>query len=171
MERRSEREVLTSIDEYEQEYGHLDLFRDVDIPTIAHLLDGCDEIEVDAGHTVLEEGASNDSIYVVLAGGLHVRLGAAEAAPLLSLGIGACVGELFTVSATQDGEVDRGNTLRLGGLTQADVVWKATDHFRPFVGGQLSFTWPDVDVAISSEPIDYKGFFGWMAMTGVRLSL
>ncbi len=98
MERRSGYETSSSNDEYALKYGHLDLFRDVDISSVAYLLDKCEEVEVEAGLALLEEGAANDSIYIVLEGALQVRLGATNAAPLLSLGIGACVGELSILS-------------------------------------------------------------------------
>lgn len=83
---------------YAPRYGHLDLFHDVDLGSIADLLDASQEIDVIAGHTVLEEGAFNDAIYIVLDGELDVRLGAVNATPLLTLGVGACVGELSILS-------------------------------------------------------------------------
>ncbi len=75
-----------------------ELFRDIDISSITYLLDECDEIWVDAGATLLAEGAYNDSIYVVLDGELQVRIGATNAALLLCLGVGACVGERSILS-------------------------------------------------------------------------
>jgi len=94
MKRRSEPEAADSIDDYAAKYGHLDLFRDVDMVAVAHLLEACEEIGVHAGQTVLEEGGANDSIYVILDGSLEVRLGSTDSAPLVTLGIGDCAGEL-----------------------------------------------------------------------------
>ena len=83
---------------YAAKYGHLDLFHDVDLRSISDLLDVAVEIAVPAGQTVLEEGAFNDVIYIVLDGQLDVRLGAINATPLLTLEVGACVGELSILS-------------------------------------------------------------------------
>jgi CRP-like cAMP-binding protein len=44
------------------------------------------------------EGAPNDAVYIVISGGLNVRLGTAGAESLLQLGEGACVGELSILS-------------------------------------------------------------------------
>ncbi len=79
-------------------YGHLMLFSDVDLSAVAHLLANCEEIDVAAGTTILEEGTLNDAIYIVLAGGVSIRLGSADAEPLVELGVGACVGELSILS-------------------------------------------------------------------------
>jgi len=70
-------------DDYAAKYGELALFRGVDVDAFGHLFAVCEEIEVAAGDTVLEQGAPNDSIFVVLSGGLSVRLGTrgATAAP------------------------------------------------------------------------------------------
>lgn len=78
--------------------GHLSLFQGVDLVAAAHLLTQCEEVVVAAGETILEEGTRNDAIYVVLDGSLNVRLGATNSAPLLELGVGACVGELSILS-------------------------------------------------------------------------
>jgi CRP-like cAMP-binding protein len=79
-------------------YGDLDLFNGVDMPSIAELLDASEEIEIPKGHIVLEEGAFNDALYLLLEGELDVRLGGINAATLLTLGIGGCVGELSILS-------------------------------------------------------------------------
>lgn len=86
-----------SID-YAAKYGGLSLFEGVDLAAVGHLLAVCEEIEVAAGETVLEQGTANDSIYIVLSGGLNVRLGPESAGSLLHLGEGACVGELSILS-------------------------------------------------------------------------
>lgn len=91
-------DVSAPHDDFATKYGHLVLFEDVDLAAVGHLFEVCEEIEVEAGATVLEQGAPNDSIFVVLAGGLTVRLGTANAESLLHLGEGACVGELSILS-------------------------------------------------------------------------
>lgn len=84
--------------DYVSKYGHLALFQDVDLDAVGHLFAVCEEIEVETGATLLEQGAPNDSIFVVLLGSLTVRLGTANAETLLHLGEGACVGELSILS-------------------------------------------------------------------------
>jgi len=96
MELRLPREAAVA--DFENRYGHLALFQGVDMVSVEHLLALCEEIDVAAGATVLEEGTCNDAIYIILDGALNVRLGATNARPLLQLGIGACVGELSILS-------------------------------------------------------------------------
>ncbi len=98
MVQRTPHNVSKQRDDYAAKYGELALFRDVDTDAFGHLFAICEEVEVEAGDIVLEQGAPNDSIFVVLSGGLTVRLGTSSPEPLLHLGEGACAGELSILS-------------------------------------------------------------------------
>ncbi|MGE0484523.1 MAG: GGDEF domain-containing protein [Gammaproteobacteria bacterium] len=78
--------------------AHVELLHGVDPGCARRLLAGCAEIDVAAGARVLEAGADNDAVYLVIDGELEVRLGAADAAPVARIGRGSCVGELSILS-------------------------------------------------------------------------
>ncbi|MCB1748227.1 MAG: GGDEF domain-containing protein [Gammaproteobacteria bacterium] len=80
------------------EFAHVDLLHDVDPGCARRLLAGCAELAVSTGTRVLEAGADNDAVYLVLDGELEVRLGEADTAPVARIGSGSCVGELSILS-------------------------------------------------------------------------
>lgn len=79
-------------------YKHIELFRNVDLSSVRHLLEQCYEIDVDAGEFVLEAGKQNHAAYLVVQGELEVRLVDPEAAPMVAVPSGSCVGELSILS-------------------------------------------------------------------------
>lgn len=79
-------------------YQHLDLFRDVSPAALEGLLEDCFEAAYRRGEVLLRAGSENRFIYLVLAGGLEVRLEGREAPPLVELGPGACAGEMSILS-------------------------------------------------------------------------
>jgi diguanylate cyclase (GGDEF)-like protein len=74
------------------------LFSRVDMPTIGHLLEDCAHCTVAAGDTLLEPGAVNDCLYVVLRGELRVYLDGREAPAHTVIGVGECVGEMSVIN-------------------------------------------------------------------------
>jgi diguanylate cyclase (GGDEF)-like protein len=87
-----------TIDHILEEVATLDLFRDVDLVSIKHLLDHCELTHVEAGATVLEKGDQNRAIFQIIAGKLQVRLREGNEIALVPLGRGACAGELSILS-------------------------------------------------------------------------
>jgi CRP/FNR family transcriptional regulator, cyclic AMP receptor protein len=67
------------------------LFADIPGRTLAALAQQAREVEVDAGATVIEEGAVEDHLYVIVHGSLRVHR---DGQTLAILGPGATVGEL-----------------------------------------------------------------------------
>lgn len=102
--------------------------------------------------------------------GLGVELDISELPLALELS-GACIGEYFSITGSQEGETDKASTLRIGGLLQSDLVWKASHTVHFFLGGQASLLWPDAEITTGNEPVDYQGVFDWTALSGVRLRL
>jgi diguanylate cyclase (GGDEF)-like protein len=70
------------------------LFHGSDVEGLEYLLDECARFVLAAGATLLEPGAGNDCLYVVLDGELHVHLGGRESPAHAVLGVGECAGEL-----------------------------------------------------------------------------
>ncbi|MBI4694857.1 MAG: GGDEF domain-containing protein [Gammaproteobacteria bacterium] len=71
------------------------LFRNVDLERVRHLLERCAVVDVDAHHVLLEEGAENSTLYLLLTGELEVSIGGT---PIVALQPGVCVGELSILS-------------------------------------------------------------------------
>jgi diguanylate cyclase (GGDEF)-like protein len=74
------------------------LFSRIDMATIGHLLNDCARCNVAAGDTLLEPGAINDCLYVVLTGELRVYLDGRDAPAHTVIGIGECVGEMSVIN-------------------------------------------------------------------------
>jgi diguanylate cyclase (GGDEF)-like protein len=74
------------------------LFNRVDMSAVEHLLDECAHCTVGAGDTLLEPGATNDCLYVVLRGELRVYLDGHDAPAHTVVGVGECVGEMSVIN-------------------------------------------------------------------------
>ncbi|MDD5177079.1 MAG: diguanylate cyclase [Sterolibacterium sp.] len=73
------------------------LFCDIDLEGIEHLLDTCPETLLAAGDTLLQQGAQNNTLYLVLDGQLRVYLGGRELPEHTLLNPGECVGEMSLI--------------------------------------------------------------------------
>jgi len=90
------------------------LFKNVDLNSIAHLLAKCSEQAVSAGTVVLHPGRPNSNLYLVLAGEAEVRLNSLGQAPHKRLSAGQCFGEMSLVDS---------------GTTSAYIVAMSDCHF------------------------------------------
>lgn len=75
----------------------LELFRGVDPAEIQELLQKCDRVDLGPGELLLEPGAKNQNVYVVLSGCLHVRVGSPESPVIAKLEAGECAGEMSII--------------------------------------------------------------------------
>ncbi|MFA6180483.1 MAG: cyclic nucleotide-binding domain-containing protein, partial [Candidatus Methylopumilus sp.] len=73
------------------------LFCDIELESIEHLLDTCPETLLGAGDTLLRQGAQNNTLYLVLDGQLRVYLGGRELPEHTLLNPGECVGEMSLI--------------------------------------------------------------------------
>lgn len=73
------------------------LFCDIDLDCLEHLLDTCPETLLAAGDTLLQQGAPNNTLYLVLDGQLRVYLGGAELPEHTVLNPGECAGEMSLI--------------------------------------------------------------------------
>lgn len=73
------------------------LFCDIDLESIEHLLDSCPETMLAEGDTLLRQGAQNNTLYLVLEGQLRVYLGGRELPEHTLLNPGECVGEMSLI--------------------------------------------------------------------------
>ncbi len=70
------------------------LFRGVDKKALTSILQQCAERRLSAGDVLLSPEAKNDSLFIILTGGLTVHLSQISGQPLTYFGAGECVGEL-----------------------------------------------------------------------------
>jgi diguanylate cyclase (GGDEF)-like protein len=73
------------------------LFCDIDLESIEHLLDACPETLLAAGDTLLQQGAQNATLYLVLDGQLRVYLSGRDLPEHTQLNPGECVGEMSVI--------------------------------------------------------------------------
>lgn len=73
---------------------HTQLFANVGLESIEHLFERCDERSLERGDHLLEPGAANRNLYVILEGELRVYLSDRNLPPQAVLGPGECVGEM-----------------------------------------------------------------------------
>ena len=92
-----QRSLAINLDHQHSLLNNLELFRDVAIDDVQHLLERCDRRDLAAGELLLSPGAKNDYVFIVLSGALHVHVGAPETQPLATMDVGACVGEMSII--------------------------------------------------------------------------
>lgn len=73
------------------------LFDRVDIDHLGHILEGCGRMTLAEGEALLEPGAENHWLYIVLDGELRVYPGGRETPEHAALGRGECVGEISLI--------------------------------------------------------------------------
>lgn len=73
------------------------IFNRIDVVALEHLLDDCARFVLGAGETLLEPGAENDCLYVVLRGELRVYLADRDLPAHTVLGPGECAGEMSLI--------------------------------------------------------------------------
>ncbi|MCX7165589.1 MAG: GGDEF domain-containing protein [Rhodocyclales bacterium] len=77
-----------------QHLEHANLFANVSLESIEHLLDHCHRLNLERGEHLLEAGAANSHLYLVLDGELRVYLNDRSLPAHAVFGAGDCVGEM-----------------------------------------------------------------------------
>ena len=75
----------------------LELFHGVDPDDVQTLLQKCDRRDISEGELLLEPGARNEYVFVVLSGRLHVRVGSPDSPVIATMDVGACAGEMSII--------------------------------------------------------------------------
>ena len=75
----------------------LELFRGVLPEDVQDLLQRCDRRDLAAGELLLSPGAKNEHVFIVLSGSLNVHVGSPSAPVLVTMEVGACVGEMSII--------------------------------------------------------------------------
>ena len=75
----------------------LELFHGVCPDDVQELLQRCERRDLSKGELLLSPGEKNEYVYIVLSGSLNVHVGSPEAPVLVSMDVGACVGEMSII--------------------------------------------------------------------------
>ncbi len=75
----------------------LELFHGVCPDDVQELLQRCDRQDLAKGDMLLSPVEKNEYVYIVLSGGLNVHVGSPDAPVLVSMDVGACVGEMSII--------------------------------------------------------------------------
>ena len=87
-----------SLDRRQHGYiSRLQLFSGIPYHLIEDVLKTCPVLELASGEVMLTPGQRNDSIYLLLAGGLQIHLGARDTNDFIVIGPGECIGELSII--------------------------------------------------------------------------
>ncbi len=117
---------------FEASYGHLELFNNVDFRSIAHLLPYCELIEIEPEEAIVEPDQQRRAIYLIVSGRVEVRLAKLTGSPLITLGPGACFGELSILSHLEISAniVAQERTRVL--VIEDEILWSLIQNCHPF---------------------------------------
>jgi len=75
----------------------LELFQGVRADDVQDLLQNCDRRDLAEGELLLSPGARNEHVFIVLSGSLNIHVGSPDAPILVTMDVGACVGEMSII--------------------------------------------------------------------------
>ena len=75
----------------------LELFQGVCADDVQDLLQNCDRRDLAEGELLLSPDARNEHVFIVLSGSLNVHVGSSDAPILVTMDVGACVGEMSII--------------------------------------------------------------------------
>lgn len=116
----------------------LRLFHGVDPDAVQELLQACDRRDAPRGEVVLAPDCTNESVYIVLSGGMSVRVGALDSPPIRSLDVGDCAGEMSIIENRDPSAwvvADEDSHLM---IIHKDVLWNLVDASHAFAKNLLS---------------------------------
>ena len=75
----------------------LELFQGVRADDVQDLLQNCGRRDLAEGELLLSPGARNEHVFIVLSGSLNIHVGSPDAPILVTMDVGACVGEMSII--------------------------------------------------------------------------
>ena len=75
----------------------LELFKGVRPNDVQELLQKCERRDIETGELLLSPGSRNEHVFVILSGKLNVHVGSPDAPILVTVEVGACVGEMSII--------------------------------------------------------------------------
>lgn len=75
----------------------LELFKGVSPDDVQDLLQDCERRDLTAGELLLSPDVKNEYVFIVLSGSLNIHVGSPDAPVLVTMDVGACVGEMSII--------------------------------------------------------------------------
>ena len=75
----------------------LELFKGVSPDDVQDLLEHCERRDLAAGELLLSPDAKNEYVFIVLSGSLNIHVGSPDTPVLVTMDVGACVGEMSII--------------------------------------------------------------------------
>ena len=115
----------------------LELFQGVSADDVQDLLQDCDRRDLAEGELLISPEEKNEYVFIVLSGSLNVHVGSLETPVLVTMEVGACVGEMSIIE-------DRDPSAYVIGAEQThllvihqSVLWKMVDASHEFAKNLL----------------------------------
>ena len=115
----------------------LELFQGVSADDVQDLLQDCDRRDLAEGELLISPEEKNEYVFIVLSGSLNVHVGSPETPVLVTMDVGACVGEMSIIE-------DRDPSAYVIGAEQThllvihqSVLWKMVDASHEFAKNLL----------------------------------
>ncbi|KAF0164033.1 MAG: cyclic nucleotide-binding protein [Rhodocyclaceae bacterium] len=150
------------------------LFASVSLESVEHLFERCYPLTLERGEHLLEAGAANNNLYLILDGELRVYLSDRSLPPHAVLGAGDCVGEMSLL----DGQMASALVLaakdtRLLAVPR-DVLWSLVDcshgvarNLLAILSGRMRDT-SQALVAAQSQSLEFEQASSVDALTGIH---
>lgn len=150
------------------------LFANVSLESVEHVFERCDHVTLQRGEHLLEPGAANSSLHVILDGELRVYLSDRDLPPHAVLHAGDCVGEMSLVDGrTASALVLAAMETRLL-VVPRDVLWSLVDcshgvarNLLAILSGRMRDN-NEALVASRSQSLEFEQATSVDALTGIH---
>jgi len=115
----------------------LELFQGVRADDVQELLQRCDRRDIEAGEMLLSPGSRNEHVFIVLSGSLNVHVGSPDAPVLVTMAVGACVGEMSIIEDRDPSAYVIGAEPSHLLLIHQSVLWEMVDASHEFAKNLL----------------------------------
>ncbi len=115
----------------------LELFRGVEPDDVQDLLQRCDRRDIEAGELLLSPLAKNEHVFIVLSGALNVHVGDPETPVLVTMDVGACVGEMSIIEDRDPSAYVIGAEASHLLVIHQSVLWEMVDASHEFAKNLL----------------------------------
>ena len=115
----------------------LELFQGVSADDIQDLLQDCDRRDLAEGELLISPEEKNEYVFIVLSGSLNVHVGSPETPVLVTMEVGACVGEMSIIEDRDPSAYVIGGEQTHLLVIHQSVLWKMVDASHEFAKNLL----------------------------------
>ncbi|MCX7156088.1 MAG: GGDEF domain-containing protein [Rhodocyclales bacterium] len=157
-----------------QRIERVNLFAGVSLESVEHLFEHCYRLDLERGQHLLEAGAANSNLYLILDGELRVYLSDRNLPPHAVFGAGDCVGEMSLLDGqTASALVLAARETRLLAVPR-DALWSLVDcshgvarNLLAILSGRMRDT-SQALVAAQSQSLEFEQATSVDALTGIH---